>query len=306
MSLKVVDFIKDKKLEVLLEGEKDKVIAVSDINRPGLQFAGFYNYFASERIQVVGNAEWNFLDAMHHTLRKKRLMKYFKFRIPCIVISRGLEPHPEFLESAKENNIWVLRTKEISTRFISSTMNYLYEKLALEIRMHGVLVDVYGIGVLIIGESGIGKSETALELIKRGHRLVADDAVDIKEIDKTLKGSSPFITSGMMEVRGMGIIDVPKLYGLSSVLSTKEINLIISLDPWKEDHPYDRLGIDDEFMEILDVPVKKVTIPIRPGRNIAVIIEAAAANYRYMLNSNITPVEIINQRMEELNNARGV
>lgn len=306
MSLKVEDLIKEFNLEVLLEGTSGNVIEVSDINRPGLQFAGFYNYFANERIQVVGKTEWSFIDAMHHTLRKKRLMKFFKFPTPCNIVTRGLEPHKEFMEAARENNRWVIRTNDVTTRFISSIMNYLYEKLAVEIRMHGVLVDVYGIGILIIGESGIGKSETALELIKRGHRLVADDAVDIKEIDKTLKGSSPFITSGMMEVRGMGIIDVPRLYGLSSVLSTKEINLIISLDPWQDEHPYDRLGIDDEFMKILNVSVKKMTIPIRPGRNIAVIIEAAAANFRYMLNSNISPVEIINKRMEELNNARGV
>ncbi|NMA57688.1 MAG: HPr kinase/phosphorylase, partial [Clostridium cochlearium] len=168
-------------------------------------------------------------------------------------------------------------------------------------RLHGVLVDVYGIGILITGESGIGKSETALELIKRGHRLVADDAVDIKEIDGKLMGSSPYITSGMLEVRGLGIIDVPALYGLSSVLDIKTIGLIIHLEQWKKDQEYDRLGIDEVNMNILNIPVRKIILPIRPGRNIAVIIEAAAANYRYNLNSNISPVDTISARMKEQN-----
>ena len=179
-------------------------------------------------------------------------------------------------------------------------MNYLDDKLAPETRIHGVLVDVYGIGILITGESGIGKSETALELIKRGHRLVADDAVDIKQIDGVLHGTSPYITSGMIEVRGMGIIDIPALYGLSSVLKVKDINMIIYLEQRKEDENYDRLGIDKEYLNILNVPVRKLKIPIRPGRNLAVIIEAAAANYRYSLISNVTPVDVISERINEV------
>lgn len=300
MAVKIESIIKDLKLEVLFEGDQSIEIGVSDINRPGLQFAGFYNYFANERVQIVGHAEWGYLDAMQTVLRSKRLKKYFKFDTPCTIMTRGLEPHAEFIASAKENNRCILRTNSISTRFINKLMNYLDEKLAPETRLHGVLVDVYGIGMLIIGESGIGKSETALELIKRGHRLVADDAVDVKGIDGVLKGSSPYITSGMIEVRGMGIIDVPALYGLSSVLESKTVNLIISLDPWNEDETYDRLGIDDEFIDILNIPVKKITIPIRPGRNLAVIVEAAAANYRYSLNSKVSPVEVIDRRMDEM------
>lgn len=300
MAVKVESIIKDLKLEVLVEGDQSIEIGVSDINRPGLQFAGFYNYFANERVQIVGHAEWGYLDAMQPVLRSKRLKKYFKFDTPCTIMTRGLEPHEEFIASAKENNRCILRTSNISTRFINKLMNYLDEKLAPETRLHGVLVDVYGIGMLIIGESGIGKSETALELIKRGHRLVADDAVDVKGIDGVLKGSSPYITSGMIEVRGMGIIDVPALYGLSSVLESKTVNLIISLDVWNDDETYDRLGIDDEFVDILNIPVKKITIPIRPGRNLAVIVEAAAANYRYSLNSKVSPVEVIDRRMDEM------
>lgn len=297
MSVTIENLIEDLKLEIIVQGKDNKEILLSDINRPGLQFSGFYNYFANERVQIVGMAEWSFLDAMQPELRKKRLKKFFQFETPCIVVSRGLELHSEFIEAAREYERWVVRTNSITTRFISKLTNYLDDKLAPETRMHGVLVDVYGIGMLITGESGIGKSETALELIKRGHRLVADDAVDIKEIDGVLKGRAPYITSGMMEVRGMGIIDVPALYGLSSVLNEKTINMVVYLEQWKDEENYDRLGIDQTYIEILNVPIRRMVLPIRPGRNLAVIIEAAAASYRYSLNSKITPVDTINSRI---------
>lgn len=299
MAVKVKELIHDLNLEVLNEGKENNEITVSDINRPGLQFAGFYNYYANARIQLVGKAEWSFLNAMQPDLRRKRLKKYFEFYNPATIITRKLEPHKELMESAIENDRWILRTNSISTRFVSKAMRYLDSKLAPETRLHGVLVDVYGIGILIIGESGIGKSETALELIKRGHRLVADDAVDIKEIEGSLYGTSPYITSGMIEVRGMGIIDIPALYGLSSILKKKVINLVIYIEQWKTDENYDRLGIDKEYVQILNVPVRKLTIPIRPGRNLAVIIEAAAANYRYSFISNTNPVDIISKRIDE-------
>ncbi|MCM0648479.1 HPr(Ser) kinase/phosphatase [Clostridium swellfunianum] len=297
MAVTIENLIEDLKLEIIVQGKESREITLSDINRPGLQFSGFYNYFANGRVQIVGMAEWSFLDAMQPELRKKRLKKFFQFETPCIVVSRGLELHSEFIEAAKEYQRWVVRTNSITTRFISKLTTYLDDKLAPETRMHGVLVDVYGIGMLITGESGIGKSETALELIKRGHRLVADDAVDIKEIDGILKGKAPYITSGMMEVRGMGIIDVPALYGLSSVLNEKTIHMVIYLEQWKDEENYDRLGIDQTFIDILNVPVRRMVLPIRPGRNLAVIIEAAAANYRYSLNSKVTPVDTINSRI---------
>ncbi|WP_287822546.1 HPr(Ser) kinase/phosphatase [Clostridium sp.] len=261
MPVKVKTLVEDLGLEVIIRGSEETEVFLSDINRPGLQFAGFYSYFANERIQIVGKTEWSFLDAMR-----------------C--------------------NTWLVRSSSTTTRFISKVMNYLDDKLAPETRMHGVLVDVYGFGILITGESGIGKSETALELIKRGHRLIADDAVDIKAIEGVLHAKSPFITSGMLEVRGMGIIDVPALYGLSSVLETKTIDLVMYLEQWREGKDYDRLGIDNECIEILNVPVRKMTLPIRPGRNLAVIIEAAAANYRYGLSCKVSPVETINHRMD--------
>jgi len=304
MAVTIEDLIEHFKLEVLVRGEKGKQIDVSDINRPGLQIAGFYEYFGNKRVQLIGMAEWSFLDCMEADLRKKRVNKYFKLDTPCVIITRDLELHKEILEAAQENGRWLLRTKLISTRFISKLTNFLDTKLAPETRLHGVLVDVYGIGILLTGESGIGKSECALELIKRGHRLIADDAVDIKEIDGVLLGHCPYITSGMLEVRGMGIIDIPAIYGMSSVLNTKTISLYLSLTQWNESEEYDRLGIDNQYMDILNVHLRKITIPVRPGRNIAVIIEAAAANYRYSLNSKITPVETINLRIEEVNAAR--
>ena len=300
MSVTVETLIKDFDLEVLVEGEKGVEITVNDINRPGLQLAGFYNYFAPERLQVVGKAEWSFIGDMSRELRRKRVDKYFSFNSKCVVITRGLEPHEEFIKAAKKNKTWLLRTTSVTTSFISKMTIYLSDKFAPQTRLHGVLVDVYGIGILITGESGIGKSGTALELIKRGHRLVTDDAVDIKEIDGELIGTSPKITIGMLEVRGIGIIDITALYGLSSVQESKGINLVMHFEHWKDNGDYDRLGINQDTQEILGVNVRKLRVPVRPGRNIAVIIEAAAVNYRHSLMSDISAVDIIERRMENL------
>ena len=300
MSVTVETLIKDFDLEVLVEGEKGVEITVNDINRPGLQLAGFYNYFAPERLQVVGKAEWSFIGDMSRELRRKRVDKYFSFNSKCVVITRGLEPHEEFIKAAKKNKTWLLRTTSVTTSFISKMTIYLSDKFAPQTRLHGVLVDVYGIGILITGESGIGKSETALELIKRGHRLVTDDAVDIKEIDGELIGTSPKITIGMLEVRGIGIIDITALYGLSSAQESKGINLVMHFEHWKDNGDYDRLGINQDTQEILGVNVRKLRVPVRPGRNIAVIIEAAAVNYRHSLMSDISAVDIIERRMENL------
>ena len=303
IDLTVEKLIEDFDLEVLSKGDNNIPITLSDINRPGLQLAGFYNYFTPARIQIIGKAELSFLDDMQVDLRKKRLNKFFSFNVSCLIITRDLEPHKELLKAAEKNKTWVLRSTMITTQFMSKLTMYLASKMAPETRLHGVLVDVYGIGILITGESGIGKSETALELIKRGHRLVTDDAVDIKLIDGELIGTSPHITFGMLEVRGMGIIDVSALYGLSSVLSSKKIRLAMHFEHWKDDGDYDRLGINPEYMDILGTNLKKLTVPIRPGRNIAVIIEAAAANYRYNLMSDISPVDIIESRMNKMMNS---
>ena len=300
MSVTVEKLIKDFDLEILSEGDKGVEIFVNDINRPGLQLTGFYNYFAPERIQVIGKAEWSFLETMGIELRRKRIDKYFSFNLKCLIITRDLEPQEELMKAALKNKVWVLRTSLVTTKFISKLTIYLAGELAPETRLHGVLVDVYGIGILITGESGIGKSETALELIKRGHRLVTDDAVDIKEVDGELIGKSPRITIGMLEVRGIGIIDVASLYGLSSILQEKDIQLLMHFEHWKDDGDYDRLGLNDERQDILGVKVKKLRVPVRPGRNIAVIIEAAAVNYRHSLMSDVTPVDIIERRMDKI------
>ena len=300
MAVTVERLIKDFDMEILSEGQKNVEISVNDINRPGLQLSGFYNYFAPERIQVIGKAEWSFLENMGVELRKKRIDKYFSFNLNCLIITRDLDPQEELLKAAIKNKIWLIRTNLVTTKFISKLTIYLSEKLAPSTRIHGVLMDVYGIGILITGESGIGKSETALELIKRGHRLVTDDAVEIKEVDGELIGTSPEITMGMLEVRGIGIIDVASLYGLSSMLQEKDIHLLMHFEHWRDDGDYDRLGLNDDREDILGVKVKKLRVPVRPGRNIAVIIEAAAVNYRHSLMSDVTPVDIIESRMNRI------
>ncbi|MBR0575834.1 HPr kinase/phosphorylase [Proteiniclasticum sp. BAD-10] len=299
MSVKVKDLIKDFDLEVLQEGAINSEISINDINRPGLQLAGFYNYFSKDRVQVIGMGEWSFLDELIPALREKRVEKFLSYDIPCIIITRNLEPHQELRDAAKRHRKWVLRTKLSSTTFISRLTMHLSNALAPETRLHGTLVDIYGMGVFITGDSGIGKSEATLELLKRGHRLVADDAVDIRAVDGILRGRCPEITFGMMEVRGLGIIDVSALYGLSTMIPTKRIDFIIHLEHWRDDGDYDRLGMD-EFAEILGVKVKKLVVPVRSGRNISIIIEAAAANYRYSRISKVSPADVIDERMREI------
>ncbi|MFZ2258532.1 MAG: HPr(Ser) kinase/phosphatase [Clostridiaceae bacterium] len=301
MAVTVKKLIEAFNLEILVPGAEDNLITVQDVNRPGLQLAGFYNYFDNDRIQVIGNGEWSFLDELEPALRKKRLDRYFKNPIPCIIMTRKLEAHREMLEAAQKNQQWVLRTPQGSSRFISRLTVYLANEMAPEVRVHGGLVDVHGIGVLITGDSGVGKSEATLELIRRGHRLVSDDAVDIREVDGVLMGYCPEITFGMIEVRGMGIIDITQLYGLSSTSQSKNVELIIQLQRWdnEEEGTYDRLGIN-EYQNILGVDVKKLTLPVRSGRNTAIIIEAAAANYRYSKTARLTPSETIDQRITEI------
>lgn len=302
MIVTVEKLINNFNLEVILKGEAKKNIVLGGINRPGLQLTGFYDYFDEKRVQIIGKTEYSYLESLSPKVRSERMDKFFSYDAPCTIITRSLDIHEEVVEAAEKHNSWLLRTDMKATGFVSKLSNFLDIELAPETRIHGVLVDVYGIGILIIGESGIGKSETALELIKRGHRLIADDAVDIKEIDGLLYGSCPYITKGMLEVRGMGIIDVPAIYGMSSVKSKKSISLVISIENWSANENYERLGMDKDYIEILGTEVEKLTLPVRPGRNIAVIIEAAAANYRYSYTSNITAVDTIEKRMNELNN----
>lgn len=278
----VETLIKDLNLEVIVEAENSKIdITTSDVNRPGLQFAGFYEHFAYERVQIMGKVETTFVEQLPDEVLAERADRFFAYPIPCLIVTRDLNIRQEIIEAAKKHDRYLLRTKEASTKFINRLINYLDEKLAPQITIHGNLVDVYGIGVLLLGESGIGKSETALELVKRGHRLVADDAVEIRKIgEDKLQGSAPEIIRHFIEIRGIGILDVKTLYGVGSVRNSMSIDLVIQLEEWDEDKYYDRLGLEDEYIKFLDVEVPKLTIPVRPGRNLAIIVEVAAMNHR--------------------------
>ncbi|WDV45231.1 HPr(Ser) kinase/phosphatase [Clostridiaceae bacterium M8S5] len=274
--------IKDMNLEVLCKSDNTELkITKSDINRPGLQMAGYYKYFSFDRIQVIGNAEWYYVNELDNELKYKRLDKLMKYPIPAIIMTRGLDFTTHAVETAKKYNRTFLRTELPTTKFVSKLTNYLEDLLAPTITMHGVLVEVYGIGILILGKSGVGKSETALELIKRGHRLVADDAVEIKKHDEgVIKGRAPELIKHLVEIRGIGILDIKRLYGVGSIRNSKTIDLVIELEYWQKNKEYDRLGLDDEHIEILNTKLTKITLPIKPGRNVAMILEVAAMNHR--------------------------
>lgn len=277
------------------------LITHSDINRPALQLAGFFDYFDSERVQIMGKVEITYLEKMDEDKRITVLQSLFSNKIPCLILCRDLEPDKQMLEIAIENGVPIFQTKKTTSSFMAEVIRWLKMKLAPRISIHGVLVDVYGEGVLIMGESGIGKSETALELIKRGHRLVADDVVEIKKVsDDTLLGSSPDIIRHFIELRGIGIIDVKTLFGVESVKEVQSIDLVIKLDLFDPEKEYDRLGLTEEYTEILENKVVCHSIPIRPGRNIAIIVESAAINHRQKQMGYNAAVELNNRVMGNL------
>jgi len=256
-------------------------ISQPDVNRPALQLAGFFDYFDSERVQVIGHVEKAYMDTMTHEQRLQIFTRLMDFHVPCIVFSRNMEVSDSFIKLATEKGVPILRTTKTTSSFLAEVIRWLNVELAPRITIHGGLVDVYGEGILIMGESGIGKSEAALELIKRGHRLVADDAVEIKKVsDDTLIGSAPDITRHFIELRGIGIIDVKTLFGVESVKNTQSIDLVIKLEEWNKERSYDRLGLEESYIEFLGNKVPSHSIPIRPGRNLAIICESAAVNYR--------------------------
>lgn len=270
-------------LEILCSTIKleDVEITTSDVNRPGLQLTGYMEFFGNDRIQIMGKVETAYLASLTPETRYRKLEDFFNTGFPCMVIARGLEYFNEMVAVSKKYGIPILRTDDITSRFMSGLIRFLNLKLAPRITKHGVLVEVYGEGVLILGESGVGKSETALELVKRGHRLIADDLVEIRKVsDTTLLGNAPDIIRHFIEIRGIGILDVKNLYGMGSVKMLENINMVISLELWDEKKHYDRLGIDDEFTEILGINVPSLNIPVRPGRNLAIIVEVAAMNNR--------------------------
>ena len=261
--------------------DKEYYVYTQDINRPGLQFAGYFEHFAFDRIQIVGISEYNFFSNINDQVRRDVLDKFFSYDIPALIVARGLEVNPDVIEFAKKYNRVILTTSKNTTRVINSLSNYLDSMLAPRTTMHGVLVDLYGIGVLIKGPCSIGKSETALELVQRGHRLVADDAVDIKKVDETiLLGQAPELLRHFLEIRGIGIIDVRSLYGVGAVKNSKSIDIVAYLEEWDENKYYDRLGLDKEYEEILGVKVEKLVVPVKPGRNTAMVLEVAAMNFR--------------------------
>lgn len=282
--------------EIPLEGRS---IKRKEINRPALQLTGFYERFDNDRVQVIGRVEHCYLLSLTEEERKDALRHLFEYHIPCLIVCKNQEIFPEMLEYGREYDVPIFRSNQITTDFTAELIFWLREELADRVVMHGVLVDVYGEGVLITGASGIGKSETALELIKRGHRLIADDAVEIKKIaDRRLIGSCPELIRYLIELRGIGIINVKELFGVGSVKDQKTVDLVIKLEEWDggtTGASFDRLGLNEEYIEILGNKVLCNTIPVRPGRNVAMICESAAITNRQKKMGSNTALEFANR-----------
>lgn len=298
-SVELTKVVNEMKLEKLYYPEREIMVETADLNRPGLQIAGFFDYFDSRRIQVFGMVENTYLAAMTSEERYISLKKLFEKNVTAVVITRNGTATPEMMKLAAEYETPILRTS-YSTSYFTSTLNaYLNVELAPRITRHGVLVEIYGQGVLIMGDSGVGKSEAAVELIKRGHRLVADDAVEIKKVSsKSLVGFSPDIIRHFIEIRGIGIVDVKNIFGMGAVKDSEKIDLIIHLEAWEHGKQYDRLGLVDEYTNILGLDIPSLTIPVRPGRNLAVIFEVAAMNNRQK-KLGYNAAEELNRRIAE-------
>jgi len=278
-------------------------LTVEEVARPGLQLAGYFDHFEPMRLQVMGNAENSYLSTLSAENRVYVLDRLMSFKFPALLIAQGLEIDPQIMELAGKYNVTILRSPKPTSTIISAVITYLRGELAPRITRHGVLVEVYGEGILLTGDSGIGKSETAVELLKRGHRLIADDAVEIRKIsDNSLMGTAPGLIRNYIELRGIGIINVAKLFGMGAVKAENEINLVVNIVPWNNHEVYDRLGLEEQFSEILDVKVPMNTIPVTPGRNLAVILEVAAMNNRQRkmgYNAALEFTEQINRHFDE-------
>lgn len=282
-SIPLTELVEEFNLEPLHKAEDfEKIrITVDDISRPGLQLAGFFDHFEPMRLQVLGNVETSYLEKLSGEQRAIIFDHLFSYQIPALVIARRLDPLPECLEMARKHNITILRSNETTSYIVSSLISHLKAALAPRITRHGVLVEVYGEGILILGDSGIGKSEAAIELVKRGHRLVADDAVEIKKISSSeLVGAAPDVLRHYIELRGIGVINVAKLFGMGAVKDSANLDMIINIVPWHDGEVYDRLGLESQYTDILGVKVPSITVPVTPGRNLAVIFEVAAMNNR--------------------------
>lgn len=282
-SVKLSDLIKEFHLEVIRGFDKidSTELFIPDVTRPGLQLAGHFLHFGPDRIQLIGNMETAYLNSLSEDERRKKYNALLATGIPCLVLSRNHQADPVLLEVAAKYKTPILSTDQGTASFSSNVSKYLNVELAERISIHGVFIEVYGEGVLILGDSGVGKSETALELVKRGHRLVADDLVEIRKVsDTTLLGRAPEIIRHLIEIRGIGILDVKELYGVSSVKMQENIQFVINLELWDENKVYDRMGLIEETTEILGNDIPSITIPVRPGRNLAIIVEVAAINFR--------------------------
>ena len=304
-SVPLTALVKHFNLQVAFEASNYESIrlTVEDIARPGLPLVGFFDHFDPLRLQVMGNVEKSYMAKLSDTEREQIFDRLFSYHFPAMLIARGIEPSKELMDMAKKHNVSVLRTNEPTSSIVSGIITYLKNALAPRITRHGVLIEAYGEGVLIIGDSGIGKSEAAVELVKRGHRLIADDAVEIKKVSEhSLIGSSPELIRNYIELRGIGIINVAKLFGIGAIKQDNEINLVVNIVHWNNHEVYDRLGLDDQFTEILGVKVPMVTIPITPGRNLAMILEVAAMNNRQRrmgYNAALEFTEQINRHFDE-------
>lgn len=285
----------------------NREILTSDISRPGIEMTGYFNFYPKERLQLIGRTEMAYFLDLSEEEQYDRLRRLCTDITPGIVVTRGMDIPDIFKEVANETGVPILSSPRKTTRVLSRLTNYLEGKFAPRTSVHGVLVEIYGIGVLITGQSGVGKSETALELVKRGHRLVADDNVEIQQEDyDTLVGSSPKILENLLEIRGLGIIDVMTLFGAGAVRTKKRISVVIHLENWDESKQYDRLGIDEDTVQIMDVKLPKATIPVRPGRNLAVIIEVAAMNFRLKLMGINTAEQFSNRLTDIINSEKNM
>ncbi|MBR5322711.1 MAG: HPr(Ser) kinase/phosphatase [Clostridia bacterium] len=290
--------IKDFQLEVLnMPEDKNIMIESSDISRPGLPLSGYFGYFDSTRIQILGKTEYGYLEDFPIEVQLQRLDSFFEQKPAAVVVTSSLEISTQMIDIAKKYDVPLLRTEWRTSEFTANIISSLKVSLAPRITRHGVLVDIYGEGMLIIGESGVGKSETAIELVKRGHRLVADDAVDIKKVSsKTLVGSAPELIRHYVELRGIGVIDVCRIFGMGAVKDTKKIDMIINLEPWEDGKMYDRLGADTEYTDIMGIKIPTTTIPVNPGRNLAIILEIAAMN-NHQKKMGFNTAEDLNNRL---------
>ncbi|MBO5092589.1 MAG: HPr(Ser) kinase/phosphatase [Clostridia bacterium] len=294
--------IKEFNLEIIFAPENlDEIrLTRAEIHRPGLPLTGFFDYFDPLRMQILGLVESIYLEKLDPTVRYERIRAFMERKPVCIVLARDIEPFSEMLDMSREFNIPLLRTKISTNSFVSNIISTLNVELAPTITRHGVLVEVYGEGVLILGDSGIGKSETAIELIKRGHRLIADDAVEISKVsEKTLVGKAPEIIRHYTELHGIGIVDIRRIFGMGAVKETEKIQLVIKLEHWIEGKSYDRMGLDNETFTILGIDIPSITIPVRPGRNLAVVLEIAAMNSR-LKRMGYNTAEEFNKKLEEV------